>query len=356
MLVKYLYVQRDNVGRSKVIKKLLVLGLLLNAVVANASIVEGFGSQTNGGYLGEPYVVTSLANDGPGTLRDAVSQPNRYITFGVNGTIYLTETIWVGSDSLSIDGTGASITINPASESVEDAMIVLYSIHDIIIRNIRVGDAPDPDTGDNLRIYRDCYNIVVDHCSFRRPGDGNLDISDGCHDITVQWCILAEAYKNSLIRTDVYNISLHHNLYVLGDERNPQCDDVSIVDMVNNVIYGWSGNYGTRFRNGTTGNVVKNKYIKDEGSDGQDALVLYEDGGVYIDGNILPPECTTTGTVQERYQAPLVTETDANTAFNMVLNDVGAHPLDEDDINYLTLVISTGVNYNNWGSIKALYR
>jgi pectate lyase len=338
------------------LRKLFVLGTMLFSVIANASVLEGFGTETNGGYLGDTFVVSSLADSGPGTLRDAVSQSNRHITFGVEGTIYLNETIWIESDSLTIDGEG-KITIAPASESVDDALIAIYRTNDIIMKNLRIGDAPDPETGDNLRIYRDCYNIVIDHCSFRRPGDGNLDISDGCHDITVQWCILGDVYKNSLIRTDTYNVTLHHNLYVLGDERNPQCDDVLLVDMINNVIYGWSGNYGTRFRNGTAGNIIKNKYVPDSGSDKGDAIILDGDGGVYMEGNLIPPECPTVGTFGTRYITPQVTETDAETAFWAVVSGAGAQPLDETDINLITVVISTNVgDTQRWGSIKALYR
>ena len=37
-------------------------------------------------------------------------------------------------------------------------------------------DAPDADTGDNLRIWDFAHHIVIDHCSFRRAGDGNVDI------------------------------------------------------------------------------------------------------------------------------------------------------------------------------------
>ena len=226
------------------VKTVLTL-LFVFALASNAAAtfpdrpLEGFGSDTVGGLGGEPYVVTSLADSGPGTLRDAVSQSNRYVTFAVGGTIELEETLRITGSAITIDATEApspGITITAAHSGVVAALLDLRGASHIIVRNIRVIDAPDTDTGDNLRIWEYAHHIVIDHCSFRRAGDGNVDIVRDAHDITIQWCILADTVKNSLIAERCYNISLHHNLYTLGDERNPQVDDTTFVDFVNNVV------------------------------------------------------------------------------------------------------------------------
>ena len=322
--------------------------------------LEGFGASTPGGSGGSPYCVTSLADSGPGTLRDALSASNRNISFSVSGTIALTSTIRVSGHHITLDGStapGSGITVTAASSAVTSALIEVKQGHDVIIRHIRITDAPDPDTGDNLRIWDGAYNVVVDHCSFRRANDGNLDISDGAHDITVQWCILAENYKNSLIRTDVSNLSLHHNLYVSGDERNPQLDDAVTVDMVNNVIYDWAGNYGTRLRNAASANIVANSYVVGPRSDAEDALVLYPDvGAVFIDDNELPPACHVTGTTTTRLPAPAVTEMEADNALRAVLDEAGAAPRDGDDTAYVAIVASTPAEAISWGSIKAMFK
>ncbi len=322
--------------------------------------LEGFGADTPGGSGGATYEVTSLADSGPGTLRDAVCSSNRTVIFTVAGTIELASTIRIAGHHITVDGGTApapGITITAAHSGVSNALLELRGCHDVIVRHLRICDAPDTNTGDNLRIWDGVYNVVIDHCSVRRAGDGCLDISDDSHDITVQWCIIAETVKNSLIRTNLTNISLHHNLYITGDERNPQLDDASVVDMVNNVIFDWSSSYGTRIRNGSTVNLVKNYYIAGPRSDQSDAVVIESDaGGVYMEGNIIPPACPAEGTTGSRYEAPPVTEMDPEDALEAVLAEAGAFPRDAEDEDYASGVTGSPVETKSWGEIKAMYR
>src|SRR5690606_30155846 len=67
---------------------------------------EGFGATAAGGRGGEVYVVTNLSEGGPGSFRDAVSQPNRYVVFAVGGIIPVSSRIVVASN-LSIAGQAA---------------------------------------------------------------------------------------------------------------------------------------------------------------------------------------------------------------------------------------------------------
>ncbi len=352
---------------------LVVLGLLLLATViatgpetatAAAGLrdrpLEGYGTDTPGGSGGSTYQVTSLSDSGPGTLRDALAGSNRNVTFAVGGTIELASTIRISGSFVTIDGTTApspGITITAANSGVTGALLDLKECHDIIVRNIRICDAPDPDLGDNLRIWDDAYNVVIDHCSFRRGGDGALDISDRAHDVTVQWCIIAETVKNSLIRTDLHNLSLHHNLYVGGDERNPQLDDADYVDMVNNVICDWASNYGTRIRNGSTANLVKNYYLATPRSDESDAVIINTDAeGVYMSGNIMPNSCGACGTTGVRYPAPAVTEMGPTEALSAVLSEAGAWPRDSEDQSYILATTGTPVESTSWGFIKSMFR
>ena len=322
--------------------------------------LEGYGASTPGGSGCAEYEVTSLADSGPGTLREALSCSNRLVTFAVGGTIELASTIRISGSFITIDGTTApdpGVTITAAHSGVTGALLDLKECNDIIIRNVRICDAPDTNLGDNLRIWDDTYNVVIDHCSLRRGGDGCLDISDRAHDITIQWCIIAETVKNSLIRTDVENLSLHHNLYCGGDERNPQLDDASNVDMVNNVICDWATNYGTRVRNGATVNLVKNYYLATDRSDESDAVVIDGTaGGVYMSANIIPSSCGASGTTGTRYPAPSVTEMGPTEALAAVLDEAGTWPRDDEDEDYILATTGTPVQSTSWGQIKALFR
>src|SRR5699024_12663956 len=63
-----------------------------------------FRSLTTGGRGGEVYEVTTLADSGEGSLREAVSGDNRMIVFRVGGTIELDGGLEVTGSNLTIAG------------------------------------------------------------------------------------------------------------------------------------------------------------------------------------------------------------------------------------------------------------
>src|SRR5262245_64329750 len=63
----------------------------------------GFGANARGGRGGSVYIVTNLNDSGPGSFRDAVSQPNRYVVFAVGGVIRINSRIPV-APNLTIAG------------------------------------------------------------------------------------------------------------------------------------------------------------------------------------------------------------------------------------------------------------
>jgi pectate lyase len=85
----------------------------------------------------------------------------------------------------------------------------LDGAHDVIIRGLRVRDAPE----DGVQIAFGAHHVVVDHVSIHGSGDGNLDVTEGAHDITVAWSIFAApaSGKNMLIKYQSSRVSLHHN-------------------------------------------------------------------------------------------------------------------------------------------------
>nr|WP_246061757.1 hypothetical protein [Paenibacillus oralis] len=65
---------------------------------------EGGGKYTTGGRGGDVYEVTTLADSGPGSLRDAVSESNRTVVFKVGGVIRLESPLKIIGDNLTIAG------------------------------------------------------------------------------------------------------------------------------------------------------------------------------------------------------------------------------------------------------------
>src|SRR5437763_2094361 len=85
----------------------VVLALLLADGHAKSCLpafpgAEGAGACASGGRGGSVYRVTNLNAEGPGSLADAVSRPNRIVVFAVSGTIDLTRKNGKHSGSLQI--------------------------------------------------------------------------------------------------------------------------------------------------------------------------------------------------------------------------------------------------------------
>jgi hypothetical protein len=59
---------------------------------------EGFGKYATGGRYGTVYHVTNLNNSGTGSLRDALSAPNRIVVFDVAGVIRISERMIVSAN------------------------------------------------------------------------------------------------------------------------------------------------------------------------------------------------------------------------------------------------------------------
>lgn len=235
----------------------------------------GFGS-TIGGDNQPVVTVTSLADSGPGTLREALSASNRYITFAVSGTIpLLTPITLTHLANVTVDGHTADITLSG------QGLIIRDSQH-IVISGLRIRNAAQ----DGIWITDGSLRIVLNRLSISGSGDGNIDITR--HDtkkITVQFCLLgtpAGEQKNMLIAEGAFKVTLWRNAFIAASQRNPQVtyDDLTFLpsptttlEMINNLVLGWGGGYGTRLRFGTKANVLANEYSA-AGGDAEDALIV----------------------------------------------------------------------------------
>ncbi len=228
----------------------------------------GFGTFTKGGLEGEVIHVTTLANDGPGSLRQALAHPGpRLIVFDVGGVIDLQEeNIEIRSPFCTLAGQTAP---EPGITLIRGGLRV--TTHDVVVQHlaVRPGDAgkapksgwaPDAIT---LRKTGDepVYNVVFDHCSATWAVDENVSIASGdpvtpehphaaVHDVTFFKCLIAEGLshathskgehsRGSLISHNTYNLSIIDCVYAHNVLRNPRCAGNTLTVMGNSIIYNW---------------------------------------------------------------------------------------------------------------------
>jgi hypothetical protein len=340
----------------------LVVALSPLAVPAQAPH-EGFGAATPGG-AGQPvYRVTNLNNSGPGSLRDAVSQSNRYVVFDVGGTINLVNELAISRKSfITIDGATAP---SPGITLITNGLVFDGS-HNIIVRHLRSRNAAD----DGFTVYHS-HDILFDHVSSANAADGSLDITEGSYNITVQWSIFqnlaASAAQedhpgNMLIGYAAKWVTIHHNLFT-GRARNPYVDAQAggltrtpapigelVADIRNNVIWDWGAGGGAQWGSGTSvdlnarANVVNNFYqangtyrnlanltidLNQNGSGAQ----VYTSGNISGNGVNVNP-----GNVFTPFAAAPVTTEHACTAAGKILQQAGAQPLDAVDRDIVSRV------------------
>jgi endonuclease/exonuclease/phosphatase family metal-dependent hydrolase len=208
---------------------------------------EGAGAFAVGGRGGSVYHVTSLINDGPGSLRFGLRTPNRTIVFDISGTIELTSDLKINRSYLTIAGQtapGEGITLSRRLTSVQDN-------HDVQIRFIRCrpGDYYGTNFQNDSFHFDKVTNSIADHVSASWSIDETLSCTES-RDITVQWSMITDSLNNSfhdkgphgygsLIRYGDGKITYHHNLYADHNSRNPRLGDNLTLDFVNNVIYNW---------------------------------------------------------------------------------------------------------------------
>lgn len=215
---------------------------------------EGGGAFTPGGRGGKVIVVTSLADSGPGTLREALETGGaRIVVFNVSGIIWLKTPVSIRAPYITIAGQtapGDGVCIAGESFNVDT--------HDVIIRHMRfrrgatyVGNRDDALSGEVVG------NVIYDHCSASWGLDENLSAyrhmftpkgSDKrlklpTVNITIQNCISSEAldtYNHAFGSTiGGHNSLFARNLWACNISRNASVGMDGDFNFVNNVIFNW---------------------------------------------------------------------------------------------------------------------
>ncbi|WP_308993313.1 hypothetical protein QLS71_014400 [Mariniflexile litorale] len=200
---------------------------------------EGFGRFATGGRGGEIYHVTNLKDSGKGSLRDAVSQSNRFIVFDVAGIIELKSALLFSSNitvaAQTAPGDGVVLYGNQVSFSGQSNIVCRYL-------RVRLG-IQGPEGRDAAGIADNGRNMIFDHMSVTWGQDENFSInSESARDITIQNSIIGQGLQNhscgGLIQTSIeHGVTLYRNLYIDNKTRNPKVKGLN--QFVNNVIYNW---------------------------------------------------------------------------------------------------------------------
>lgn len=215
---------------------------------------QGFGTATPAGRGGRIITVTSLADDGAGSLRAAVEASGpRIIVFEVSGRISLRSDLVLRRPFCTIAGQTA-----PAPGVMLTGRTLAVQTHDVLVRHlsIRIGDENRRDgsgrSADGIQVTgEDAYNIVFDHVSASWAIDEIVGIGYGARDVTFSNCILAEPLNRSLhpkgphgygmlIADGSARITLIGNLLAHAAARMPRIQAASVL-LVNNLFYNKGG-------------------------------------------------------------------------------------------------------------------
>ena len=222
-------------------------------------------TRTTGGKGGQILKVTTLAADGPGSLKAAIETSGpRTVVFEVGGVIDMAGVaLEVRHPHITIAGQTApspGISILKAETRVRT--------HDVIIQHLRFrpgefGRAKKSGNDqDGLSTVGGAFDVIVDHCSFSWATDENLSASGPrfggatpddwrratSHRITYSHNLIYEGLSNSvhekgehskgsLIHDNTSGVLLYGNVYVSNRERNALFKGGARGAMVNNLIF-----------------------------------------------------------------------------------------------------------------------
>ena len=215
---------------------------------------EGGGKYSFGGRGGKIFVVTTLADSGPGSLREGCEAAGpRIIVFNVAGIIHLAKPIYIEAPYITIDGhTAPGDGVCIADNGLVD------NAHDVVIRYLRLRRGnPDIFNRHGVLYGNPIGNIIVDHVSASWGEDQNIDTYRHMYqppgggpalklpavNVTIQWTISYEGLNtyNHAFGGDWggRNSSFHHNLFACNTARNPSIAMSYGFNFVNNVVFNW---------------------------------------------------------------------------------------------------------------------
>ena len=224
---------------------------------------EGYGATASGGRGGSVYHVTTLADFGAGSLRDAVTQPNRTIIFDVGGLITLQSDLMITNSNLTIAGQTApgqgigiygngNYAVKLYNQIGTNVLGTNYWLcpgsTNIIIRYLRFREGYNATFGNWSLALINSKFIMLDHCSIELGCWQTMCMtidpwappgmpSDTVMNVTLQNCICGASIGNQLgcLLWSPQNISISHTLWIDNGGRDPKVWGNN--QIINDVLY-----------------------------------------------------------------------------------------------------------------------
>ena len=323
----------------------LAFAFVLTAVLFSSGAASAeFDVRTQGGLRPGTRVihVTSLADNGPGSLREALEATGpRIVVFDVGGYIELQSDLQITAAQLTIAGQtapdpgivlrGASVRIRAGDVVMEhigvfpgpsndakinggrDAISLIGSVkhhhpvHGVILRNVSLGWATD----ENLSFAGDdTSNVVVEH-SLIAKGLRRAGHPKGVHSMGL------------LVSNGVKNAAIVGNILAFNNRRNPHISQGSEVYFANNFVYGYGERSVEVYRGVQKGGplqatIVSNVFVPSADTQCSVDLVLFQTrfieespgAQVYLKDNVVDqsratPSCPYPKAVSSKWQTVL---------------------------------------------------
>lgn len=202
---------------------------------------EGFGAYSNGGRGGDVYYVTTLNNNGAGSLREGLNTApasGRTIIFAVSGYIpVVSDTNFNVPSNVTIAGQTA-----PGDGVGLKGGRMLISGSNVVMRHFRIRHGKYGTGGDCLNIASSASSTMLDHISMMFSTDENFSFfNSSVNNFTMQYSNSTWGMErhNAGGLWDLQNGSCHHTLWAHHRTRNPKARPGGVLEWINNVTFHW---------------------------------------------------------------------------------------------------------------------
>jgi len=347
---------------------------------------EGYGRFARGGRGGIVIEVTNLADSGPGTFREAITNTlvdkgPRTIVFAVSGLITL-------ESELTVNGDNSKLTIAGQTAPGKGIQIRKWPFgfsggDDVIVRDLRCFPGKYSGATVNGMGFGGVDNTIMDHCSSGWSMDECIP-SRGAKNMTIQHVMIAEplnvsGHKNyppgtrhgysSSTSGDIG--SWHHDLLAHAEGRNWSLaggldgngNFAGKLDIRDNVVYNWNGrttdggveemNFVNNYYKLGPVNGIKTYLNPDHGTNADGSYGQR----YYSSGNVMPgfPQSNSGGwMVSTQFFTSFVTTQNATNAYKIVVSDVGCTQPMADDHDKRVIQETIDGSYHYSGSVSGL--